>query len=352
VSSLETRAQVIPGQSLTRSKAVFRRWAVRATGARIWDSEGVEYLDFLCGLGAIGLGYRPAPRSPGVCSLPWDAEVTAAEAVLAHVAPCENWVRFTKTGSEATLAAYRIAKAATGRTEVVRVVGSYHGWHEWCQATPGTLAVGDLPSVEAAAVFVEPPRFGTLDVAWLLSLRRWCDETGTLLLFDSMLYGARWSMGGLSRWSGVRADLECFGKAYGNGQSVAFVVGSARTRAHGEIPSGTYSGDHVGLAAISQTLAAYQAEDALKTIWARGLQLTQGLRVRVPSTLGVVEGEPPIQRIRYHDPAHAAQVTAGMLARGIIWHPDVQLVMAAHTPEDIDQALNALTETLCHLPPA
>lgn len=337
----------IPGGSLTRSKKVFGRYAESASGAIIRDTEGRCYIDMLCGLGAISLGYGSLTVKHGVYSLPHRMEVEAAEAVLSDVSPWASWTRFTKTGSEATHAAYRIAKAATGREDVIRFAGAYHGWHEWTDREASVLRKGYvIPHDRVAAYIVEPSRFDVEDIAFLKQLRSWCDEYGSLLIYDSMIYGGRWHIGGLSGFSGVQPDLECFGKAYGNGQAVAFVVGTERTKAHGEIPSGTYSGEVSGLHGLLRTLKVYREQPVIDTLWARGRQLLEGLRAVIPPELGTPNGNPPCQRITWADDAHAQRFTDGMLERGVIWHPSVALTMFAHSEKQIDEVIAAAKDVV------
>jgi len=307
----------------------------------------------LCGLGAVSLGYRRQDQWPGVCSLPHRKEVEAAEAALKHVAPWGRWVRFLKTGSEATLAAMMIAKAATKRDVVMVGDWAYHGGHEWC-ANPDPLhryphGTRDFYFGDVAAVFVEPHRWEPVDVEWLRWLREACDKAGSLLVFDSMIYGGRWHLEGTSGYFGVQADLECFGKAYGNGQSVAFVVGTERTYAHGEIPSGTYSGDVVGLSAVIDTLQEYTTKPIIETLWARGRQLADGLDAQVrrrPDLLKSRDGAPVHQRLTFRDADDGLYFAQNMWERGILWHPGATNVMAAHTTEQIDTVIAAAHDSL------
>jgi len=341
---------------MTRSKAIFGRWASYGAGATVTDADGREYIDMLCALGAVSLGYSQTREftdswCAGVYSLPHELEVEAAEAVLRHVAPWASWVRFVKTGSESTLAARMIAKATNGKswTYVLKTEHGFHGWHECWQHAP-TFAHGTLPDLEdVAAVFIEPHRWEPVDVGWLRALRDSCDRAGALLVFDSMIYGGRWHLQGTSGYFGVQPDLECFGKAFGNGQAVAFVVGTERTYAHGEIPSGTYSGDTVGLSAVIDTLQEYTTQPVIDTMWARGRQLAAGLDALVsayPSLLKSRDGAPVHQRLTFQNPEHGGRFSAEMLSRGVIWHPGCTNVMAAHTPGQIDTVLIAARESL------
>lgn len=323
-------------------------------GAILYTDRG-PIIDMLCGLGAISLGYA-AQMSPGVFSLPHTCEVEAAELVLQYVAPWASSVRFTKTGSEACHAAYRIAKAATGRKEVWIGNWGYHGWHEWCVDVgyptlsfdhgddPETWPVADL-----AAVFIEPHRWEPVDVDWLKAVRAYCDRVGALLVFDSMIYGGRWALGGASEYFGVIPDLECFGKAIGNGQSVACVVGNDALQQHGEMVSGTYSGDVGGLWAVCDTLETYASEPVIETLWTRGTQLQLGLDhicICHPELKARMEGQPVHQRLRFDDPATGKQFAGEMAKRGVLWHPDCVNVCYAHTEDQINQVIKAAWESV------
>lgn len=366
--SLAERSKVIPGGVMTRSKALFGQWAHRGFGAEVWCQDGVRRLDMLCGLGAVSLGYAGGGEYDydGVMSLPCVAEIEAAEAVLKHVAPWASHVRFTCTGSEACHAAYRIAKKTTGRDVILMGDYAYHGWHEFA-AERGPL-LGEGGYVEGvtnlqfkhgeqlwaphpdrvAAVFVEPHRFEILPdgKAWLQSVRAFCDRIGALLVFDSMIWGGRHALGGLSQWSGVIPDLECFGKAFGNGEPVAFVVGRDALAKHGTIASGTYSGHPRAMQAVIDTIHTYTTDLVIHTLWARGRQLQEGLRRVVPARIGVCEGYPVHQRIRFFDDSHGPKFTAEMLKRGIIWHFACANVCFSHTEEQIDRVIAAAAESV------
>lgn len=358
MSSLYERASVIAGRSATRSKSpdrLLKAWAAHGDGATVYDTEGRAFIDMVCGLGAISLGYgRRNAGARGVYSLPHVREIDAIEMILRDVAPWASSARPLKTGSEATHAAYRIAKAATGRSVVLIGDWAYHGWHEWC--SPGGSGVVryplgfDLRHVDRvediAAVFVEPPRFDPVDPEWLRDVRAWCTRVGALLVFDSMLYGGRWALGGASQYFGVPPDLECFGKAFGNGEAIAFVVGRDALAEHGEIVSGTFSGDVTGLSALCDTLARYRTEPVIETMWTRGRQLREGFEVVVPASFAVLDGDPPLQRITFTHPEHKISFKDAMADRSVLMYPEWFMTMAAHTEQQIDQVI-AATEASC-----
>jgi len=356
LSSLSERAAIIPGGSMTRSKKIFGRWASHAEGAIITDVDGNDYIDMGCGLGAISLGYKPRQLyGSGVCTLPYAVEIEAAEVVLKHVAPWASHVRFTKTGSEATHAAYRIAKAATGRSRVLVAKGAYHGWHEWCERADqcehieysnARLCVVD-PSIDAedvAAVFVEPRRFSPMTADELRSLKIMTERWGALLVFDEMIWGGRWALGGCTEYHGVTPDLACFGKAFGNGQSVAFVVGRDALRDHGEIVSGTFSGDSIGLQSLCDTLETYISEPVIQTMWDRARQLRGGFSMMVPKSFASLSATAPLMGITYANPEHKLPFVEAMAQRGVLTFGGWLMTCYAHTPEHIERVVEACAD--------
>lgn len=391
------RAGVIPGRSSTRSKAPGRffdvgagpLYAMRGYGCRIVDVDGREYIDTLSALGAISLGYGAVAdatvdevRHGQTLSLPSFLEPVAAELVLGHVAPWASHVRFVKTGSEATHAAYRIARRATGRKVVLVASNAYHGWAEWCSfdgdalwSESGTahrykygvdwprVGPSDYAWSDVAAVFVEPARWEDANPdGWLAKTRALCDRIGALLVFDEMIWGGRFVVGGATEHYGVTPDLACYGKAFGNGAPIAFVVSRDALAEHGELASGTYSGDAAALAALCATVRTYAQMPVIETLWARGRQLHAGLERAVLAS-GVdarVEGAPVHLRIGYgadvagtgwgggwgNNRAHGRAFAAAMATRGVLWHPDVCNVNFAMTEADIDHVIESAADSL------
>lgn len=359
--SLYDRAAVIPGRSMTCSKAPDRlrkAWAKSAHGAIVVDTDGRAYLDMVCSLGAISLGYsddrhsslRWGPR--GVYSLPHVLEIEAAEAILTHVAPWATHVKTTKTGSEATHAAYRVAKAATGRPHVIAMEGAYHGWHEWSALGSECERFGPCADLwalntdprEIAAVFIEPPRFAPLNVAWLEYVRKFCTEAGALMVMDEMIYGGRWALGGATEYFGVTPDLATFGKACANGEAAAFVVGRDALAAHGEVASGTFSGDATGLQAIVDTLGTYATEPVIDTLWQRARTLHALFSAFVPASFCTLTGPAPLMGLQFANPEHKAPFRHAMHERGILCNDQWLMTMYAHTPEHMERVAIAAGE--------
>ncbi|HUJ41355.1 MAG TPA: glutamate-1-semialdehyde 2,1-aminomutase [Candidatus Acidoferrales bacterium] len=278
-----TRAQetLVEGvNSPSRGRSVFSLGPVvleRGVGARVWDVDWNEYIDFMMAFGALIHGHaHPSiveaatqAMSEGThfaaCTA---AEVEAAERVCRMV-PAAERVRFTNTGSEATMLALRMARAHTGRTKFLKFEGQYHGWydpyllnaHAHPAAELGTpeaparipdsagipeatfadvvLApwndVGALERVfrehggELAAAITEPvmanlgcipPRPG-----YLQRLRELTQQSGALLIFDEVVTGFRYAPGGCQERFGIRADLATFGKALGAGFPIGALAG-------------------------------------------------------------------------------------------------------------------------------
>src|SRR5579871_1555908 len=204
-------------------------------GARVTDVDGNEYIDYILGLGPVVLGYANpvvdqairAQLESGISfSLPHPLEVEVAE-LLAEVIPCAEMARYSKTGSEATTAAVRCARAFTGRERIA--YGSYHGWHDWYSVTttrdvgiPRRLkelvvpfAFNDLASLHAvfakhddiAAVILEPVTLDEPAPGFLDELVATAHRHGALVIFDEIVSGFRVATGGAQERYRVTPDL-------------------------------------------------------------------------------------------------------------------------------------------------
>ncbi|WP_292637523.1 aspartate aminotransferase family protein [Mesorhizobium sp.] len=297
----------------------------KAEGAYVVDADGNRLIDYYGGMGPIILGHNDA-RIGRAVSDQLDKVVLAAgqsaieiEAarIFCKMVPCAERVRFNISGTEADQAALRIARAATGRTKVIKFEGHYHGWVDsvlWSNApcledagsaenpTPVAGSLGmpassgaeivvlpwnDLPLLEArlrkgdiAAVIMEAamcnaaaikPREGYLEGA-----RRVCSETGTILIFDEVITGFRVAPGGAQQVFGVTPDLAVFAKAIANGFPVAAVAGRADLMelcAKGVLHAGTYNAQPLCMAATLATLQLLQDGSLHDGIAARGTRM-------------------------------------------------------------------------------
>lgn len=328
--SLYRRAlELIPGGTQLVSRRPTRYangvspiYAVRAKGARFWDVDGNEYIDWVSGIGAIILGYcdpvvdeavRKQISSGTVYSINHELEVELAEE-LCRTIPCAEMVRYGKCGGEACAIAVRIARGATGRDKVLFC--GYHGWHDWYLAAnlaaeanlnahlfpgiepigvPRALAgtalpfpYGDLTALgelldrnkgQVAAVIMEPLRSEMPKAGYLEGVQKLCREHGAVLIFDEVTSGFRLAVGGVQEYLGVTPDMAVFAKAISNGYPMAAVVGKrAVMESAGQMfISSTYWSDTLGLRAALTTIQELRRRNVPAYLQQLGKELTEKL---------------------------------------------------------------------------
>lgn len=315
---LHARARkCIPGGTVSLNRKVDPEIAfVRGRGARMWDADGKEYLDYHAAFGPYLLGHNhPAVEDAvrraqdegwtltGTGTTPWEAE--AAE-LLTTCVPTMDKVQFTNTGSEATYLALRLARAATGRDHVCVMQGGYNGWHDEVACNVMTpldrigperhdgeypfvpmsagmpsdiasrvhvLQFNSLEAVEwafrtypVAAILTEPilQNIGVVKPlpGYLAGLRELCDRYGVVMIVDEVKTGFRHSVSGYHALEGVEPDLAVFGKAIANGYPVGALGGKAALMDLFDAPdpdrrvliAGTYNGHPIPLAAAIATM--------------------------------------------------------------------------------------------------
>jgi glutamate-1-semialdehyde 2,1-aminomutase len=301
---------------------------VSARGARLTDSEGREYIDYIGAWGPALLGHGhpaveeavvTAARRGLVFGLASPPEVDLAERIVARVPGCQM-VRFTVTGTEAAMSALRLARAATGRVGIVKFAGAYHGHADMFLVsagsgaatfgvpdspgvTPGAAAdtliarFNDLDSVDRAfrnasngiaAIIVEPVmgNMGCVPPAagFLQGLRDRCTRSGALLIFDEVMTGFRVARGGAADRYRVTPDLMTLGKIAGGGVPLAAFGGQwsllQQVAPAGPVyQAGTYAAHPLAVAAGLATLDAIDAAPELYDVLeARGARLQHGLQ--------------------------------------------------------------------------
>lgn len=279
--------------------------------AHVWDVDGTEYIDYDMGLGPIILGYqykavddavkKQLARGMGY-SLVAPEEVEYARLCCKHI-PSAGKVRFLKTGSSATEAAVRIARAYTGREHVIR--GEYHGWHEWTAAAESVRQGGvlrssheyihkfpynDLAKAEEyftkykgkiAAVITEAVENDAPKGNFLADLKELCHANGALLIFDEVVNGFRFGIGGAQKYFGVTPDMSTFGKAAANGMPLSIVAGSREIMDAVDkkvFISTTFGGECLSLAAGIAVMHELESGEVTKAIWAKGKYLQDNFR--------------------------------------------------------------------------
>lgn len=248
---------------------------VRGEGAYAYDIDKNRYLDFIGSLGANLLGYNHPKVTEAVVvqlragvsySLPHFLEVEVAE-LITEMFPQIEKVRFLKTGNEATLAAVRIARAATGLHAVY--VDGYHGWGDpWTALTPPAHGIKDvfMYSHKSAGeiAIVEPVQLDTSD-----DRRRVLEEIindHKVVIFDEIITGLRVPKHSVGSWFNLRPQITCLGKGLGNGFPIAVVGGTKELMDSDYFVSSTFSGEAVSLAACYATLQEVRKK-GLDDLW-------------------------------------------------------------------------------------
>jgi len=308
---------VIPGGTNTISKRVtafggtdgYPAYIGSAHGCRVTDVDGNEYIDFVAGLAPIILGYcnervdsRIARQlQDGILfSLPTHLEIELSDR-LVDLVPCAEMVRLFKTGAEATSAAIRAARAVTGRDLVVSC--GYSGWHDWWAVqndVPGipacavshTLTLefddtqGAIDTFESrgkaiGALIVTPAIYGSHPTpGFLETLRELADTNGTVLIFDEIITGFRWALGGAQEKYEVTPDLAAFAKGMANGMPIAALAGKrdVMSALSENWVTSTYASEALSIAAALETLSIIEEESVVPRLYAIAEMLRKGLR--------------------------------------------------------------------------
>ena len=314
----------------------FRFWGEERTiyvksgrGARITDLDDNVYVDYRMGYGPAILGYadprvdqaaREGMLVGGVFALSTECEYRVAQRI-AKMVPAAQLVRFSNSGTEAVMAALRLARAYTGKDDYVILEGSYHGlfdaamWYtpmdKWSQVgepevypySEGVplstrnfahfVQANDANQLEdvfkrhagsIACLLIEPIMGNCLGIAtdpgYIRAARELCDRHGVVLIIDEVKSGFRVARGGVQELYGVQADLCTFAKAIANGYPISVLAGREdimRKIGRGVAHGGTYTAHPVSLAAAERTLQILDETDALERIAAYGTRLRSGM---------------------------------------------------------------------------
>ena len=421
-SSLFARAQLrIPGGvnspvrafKSVRSTPLFIR---EGKGSHITDVDGNDYIEYIGSWGPLILGHCPPEVMAAIeealhrgasFGTPTEAEVHLAEMICTAVSSVEM-VRLTNSGTEASMAAIRVARGYTGRDNIIKFEGCYHGSVDSLLVKAGsgvmTLGLPDSPGVPAsfvehtlladfnnlesvtdlfdeygpkiAAVVLEPVagNMGMVvpDLDFLKGLRNLCDVHGSLLVFDEVMTGFRVDYGGAQEIFGIIPDMTIFGKviggglpvgAYGGRQDVMLMVAPA-----GPVyQAGTLSGNPLAVAAGRKTLEILQAPDTYAELSRKSNWLIDEMRQSagqngIPLQTNVMGGmfgfffaEKPVRN--YQDAAESDQdrfrkFFMGMLKEGIYLAPSAfesGFISMAHTEEDLEKTAAACRKVMASL---
>ena len=361
----------------------------RGEGAHIYDMDGNRYIDYQLGFGPIILGHGHKPVADAVAAaaargtvfaMTTALEVQAAEAMRDAI-PWLDALRFTNTGTEATMHAIRLARAVTGRDLIVKFEGAYHGAHDYVGYSTAGAPLGNLgnrrspvplevssgvPSTirdyiriahfndlefmeklfksdghRIAGIIVEPALgnvFGLMpDDGYMEGLRALTEEWGSMLMFDEVKTGFRLGLGGAAESMNIVPDIGMYAKSMGNGFPIAAVGGREEIMSAwaegGVMQAGTYSGNSVGAAATVATIAELSTGAPYERITKTGEALMAGLEkilaeqsvessiIGVPSMFSIFLGEGELKNYRdtgRHDEDLYSEIIFGMIARGVM----------------------------------
>jgi len=334
-NTLQKRAQKVMPLGVNSN---FRYWGegitpylTKAKGAHLWDADGNKYIDYRMAFGPIILGHAYDAVNQKVkeeielgtlTAMTYELEIETAE-MITQMCPAVEMVRFACSGTEATMHAIRVARAYTGREQIIKFEGMYHGFHDytlWSTYSP-TEAYGNqgnpipIPSSsgiprsltglvttlpfnnpdvlekilksngeQVAAIIVEPcmgncgailPRANFLQF-----IRKQCDKYGIVMILDEVKTGFRIANGGAQEYYHLTPDLTTYAKALANGYPLAAFGGKKEIMSiigHGVAQGGTFTNNKPGVAAAWATLNVLQNEPVIKTIEKRGKRLMDGI---------------------------------------------------------------------------
>jgi glutamate-1-semialdehyde 2,1-aminomutase len=367
----------------------------RGEGCHVWDIDGNEFIEYGMGLRAVTLGhaYKPVVEAAyrqmqlGInFTRPAPIEVELAERLVELIDSAEM-VKFAKNGSDVTTAAAKLARAYTNRDLIAicadhpffSVDDWFIGATEMSAGIPKAIRdltvqfhYNDIYSVEAlfdqypgkiACLIMEAERLEPPVNNFLQEVRRLCSENGALLIFDEIITGFRWHLGGAQKLFDVKPDLSTFGKAMGNGFSISALVGRKdimelgglyHDRERVFLLSTTYGAETHSLAAALETLKIYERENVIEHLYRQGERLTAGINDAVAENdlegyFGVLSRPCNLIFFTRDQDKQPSQPFRTLflqetLKRGVIM-PSL-VVSYSHSDEDIDRTIEVIAEAL------
>ncbi len=410
----ERSKRVIPGGVGSNDRALVDPHPIFVThgrGSRVFDVDGNEYIDYLLGYGPLVLGHAnpllvdaidEQMRKGSMFGIGHPLEIEVAELLVDLIDSFEE-VRFAQSGTEAVLTAMRLARAATGRSVIVKFEGHYHGWADQVAvsyAPPEDLA-GDASSpnlvpmsegmpegtyedvliapwndLEAldrifaehgdrvAGVLTEPLmcNFGVIEPTpgYLEGIRSLCDRAGSVLIFDEVQCGMRLGLQGAQGVYGVRPDLTCLGKALAGGFPVSAVGGGQEIMdlitERRVFQAGTFNTNPLCLAAIPVVVSRLSEPGTFEEMERLSRRLCAGMNERLAPIGGLAQGTTTVFGLRFgesevgsmreawgHDFDTIMRFKEALRLRGVYTKPtprDIWYVSTEHSDADIDHTLD------------
>lgn len=381
--------ELIPSQTQTLAKGptqwvngVAPKYLVKGKGARVWDVDGNEYIDYNMGIGPLVLGYCieeidraiKTQINDGITfSLMHPLEVETSEMIQRMIPNAES-IRFSKTGCDVTSAAIRLSRAYTNRERVLCC--GYHGWHDWYISVTdrnrgipdstadlvNTFNYNDIDSLllsidkTVACVILEPVIFEKPDNDFLNKVAEICKANGSLLIFDEMWTGFRMANGGAQEYFGIKPDLATYSKAIANGMPLSVLTGRKevmRLLEKDVFFFTTFGGEALSLAAALATIKFILKNNVVEHLYKQGKKLREGYN-QIASGLGMMytkcTGYDFRSIITFDSSAGnplemKSLVQQEMIRNGILWG-GFHNVSYSHTDSEIDYTLQAYERVL------
>jgi len=309
--------EIIPNNTNTNAKRrenfldeeYFPAYIERAKSAYVWDLDGNKYIDYIAALSPINIGYnddrineklQQQLEKGSIFSLPNSNEVALAELLIEKI-PCAEMVRLLKTGADVTSAAVRAARHYTGK-EMILSCG-YHGWHDWWSAKVGTKGIpncmydlikdfpfNDFATLQnlvdqfdgkIACIIMTASDYGVAPKNdFLQKVRQLADEKNIVLIFDEIITGFRWSLGGAQEKYGVTPDLAAFGKGMANGMPIAALVGKKEIMSvlKENFVTSTFASEALSIVASLETIRILEQDNIIERMNGIAKRIYEGLK--------------------------------------------------------------------------
>jgi len=403
----------------------FRFWGAgitpymrKAKGAYLWDADGNKYIDYRMAFGPIILGHAFDEVNEKVkqeidlgtlSAMTYELEIETVEKFIA-MCPGLDMVRFSCSGTEATMHAIRVARAYTGRERIIKFEGMYHGFHDytlWSTYAPSEAygnngnpisvpsssgiprSLSDLvitlpfnnPDVlekilkaygdQVATIIVEPcmGNCGAIlpQKNFLQFIRKQCNKFGIIMILDEVKTGFRIAKGGAQEYYQIKPDLATYAKAFANGYPLAAFGGRKEIMSiigQGVAQGGTFTNNKPGVAAAWATLSILQREPVIKTIENRGKRLMNGIgdifkEAGIPVCMNgypamfsyAIGVENVIDQRTWNesDKEYYLALIEGMIERGVMPDHDARepwFLCYSHSEADIDRTLEVVREAV------
>lgn len=364
---------------------------VRGKGSKVWDIDGNKFVDFVCALGPVTVGYshpkinraiRQQLKSGITFSLPHPISVTLAEK-LTQIIPGAEMMRFLKNGADGTFAAVKLARAFTNKDIIL--MSGYHGMHNWSISVSENSAgvprnikentilfeYNDREHItnlfnnhkdQIAAVILEPIQGDGPEDGYLDFLKDLTSKNNTLLIFDEVVSGFRYALGGAAEMYNVIPDLIAFGKGMANGMPLSVVAGRREILELIETKkvfiSTTFGGETLSMASALATIKLLEKNSSYPYIWSLAKKLKDGL-IHLVNTHNLAlyvkivgldtHCGPVFNDLDQVDKYDLMSIyNYHMISNGVITTGIINLSLS-HTMKDIDQYLKAVNEAFKHI---